>query len=376
MLKIQQHRVLYRQPRFHAAFPSVLRFSDDRLLLAFRRARDGMWLIPEDKREGLDPLDRVDHIDSRSHVALCELDPTAESPVTDLTLLPMDPEAGDQDASLLLLPDDQVLLSSFSWYPLPADAAQFVPGRRPAADDYCGTRFLFWGSHCSLRQRQADHWVYHHRYLLPDGGYGHSLSPDGSKLLVGANRGSAVSVDGEILLAVYGGVAEGVGLFASGDLGQSWRLRGIVARDPQHRIAYQEPALCADGQGGLIAFMRTAGAEGRLAIGRSVDGVHWSEPQLHDLIGHPFHPLLLKDGRCLLSYGYRASPFGIRARLMDRPTDNPDDYPEIILRDDGSCPDLGYPCAVELADGRVLVCYYLTDAEGIRHIAGTWLELD
>jgi hypothetical protein len=121
--------------------------------------------------------------------------------------------------------------------------------------------------------------------------------------------------------------------------------------------------------------MRTAGAGGRLARARSTDGRDWSPAQLHQLIGHPFHPLPLADGRLLLSYGYRAEPFGIRLRLLDRPGDNPDDYPEIIVRDDGLCADLGYPWAVQLADGRVLLCYYLTDAEGIRHIAGTWLEL-
>ena len=49
MVKVLGHRTLYRDPRFHAAFPSVIRFDDGRLLLAFRRAavarstRSGAW---------------------------------------------------------------------------------------------------------------------------------------------------------------------------------------------------------------------------------------------------------------------------------------------------------------------------------------------
>lgn len=49
MLKVLNHRVLYREKRFYAAFPSIVRFSDNNLLLAFRRARDGLWLLSEEK---------------------------------------------------------------------------------------------------------------------------------------------------------------------------------------------------------------------------------------------------------------------------------------------------------------------------------------
>jgi hypothetical protein len=48
--------------------------------------------------------------------------------------------------------------------------------------------------------------------------------------------------------------------------------------------------------------------------------------------------------------------------------------PEIILRDDGLGTDLGYPWATRLPDGRVLVTYYISGADGVRHIAGTILE--
>ncbi|MGB9718603.1 MAG: hypothetical protein ACPL4E_09215 [Thermoproteota archaeon] len=51
---------------------------------------------------------------------------------------------------------------------------------------------------------------------------------------------------------------------------------------------------------------------------------------------------------------------------------------EIVLRDDGGSPDLGYPRTVLLPDGRVLAVYYFNKAGdtvdcegGVRHIAAT-----
>ena len=96
---------------------------------------------------------------------------------------------------------------------------------------------------------------------------------------------------------------------------------------------------------------------------------------MHALVGHPFHPLALRDGRVLLTYGYREPPYGIRARLLSGPLADPDTADEVVIRADGPCPDIGYPWAVELDDGRVLVCYYWTDGDGIRHIVGSWLRV-
>lgn len=375
-MKILQHKVLYRATRFHAAFPSIARFSDDNLLLAFRRARNGLWLVPDDRKHEMDPVHRMDHIDSRSHIALMELDPTGETPIGDLDMLPFDPEAGDQDPSILLLDDDRVFLASMSWYPLPSDVTEMLLAKKPPDERHPGCRYLFWGGHTGLREREPGKWLAHHRYLQPDGEFGGPLREGSLKILVGPIRGQALRRNDEILLPVYSGLEAGCALFVSTDQGESWRHRGRIAVDPNQEITYQEPALCEDGRGGLVCFMRTHGADGRLATTRSTDGVHWKPPVLHDLIGHPFHPLALPDGRVLLSYGYRDEPFGIRVRMLDNALMNPDDAEEIIIRDDGLCSDVGYPWAVQLRDGRVLLVYYWTDGEGTRQIIGTWLGLD
>jgi hypothetical protein len=258
---------------------------------------------------------------------------------------------------------------------LPSDPGGLPEGRGAPGDSKPGCRFLFWGSHTGLRERTPARWLRHHQYLAPDGGFGRVLSPCGGKAAVSPVRGQPLLHGDDILLPLYGTAAQGCALFASGDQGETWRFRSVIARDDQAKVAYQEPALCPDGQGGMICFMRTAGAGGRLATSRSADGVHWSQPKLHQLVGEPFHPLPLADGRLLLSYGYRVEPYGIRARLLARPIDDPDKADEIIVRDDGPCADIGYPWAVQLADGRVLLSYYWTDAEGVRLIAGSWLAM-
>ena len=51
------------------------------------------------------------------------------------------------------------------------------------------------------------------------------------------------------------------------------------------------------------------------------------------------------------------------------------DSEEIILRDDGGSGDLGYPWAAMISKTRALVVYYFNKADGIRHIAGTLLEV-
>lgn len=86
--------------------------------------------------------------------------------------------------------------------------------------------------------------------------------------------------------------------------------------------------------------------------------------------GNPPSMIRLKDGRVCLTYGYRATPFGIRARLS---ADGGHTWAkEIVLRDDGGGRDLGYPRTVQRSDGKIVTVYYFQDKpKGDRYIAGT-----
>ncbi|MDA0709992.1 MAG: sialidase family protein [bacterium] len=86
--------------------------------------------------------------------------------------------------------------------------------------------------------------------------------------------------------------------------------------------------------------------------------------------GNPPTLTRLADGRTVLVYGYRAAPFGIRAKIS--PDDGASWGAEIVLRDDGGNPDIGYPRTVCRADGAVVIAYYYNDsAEGDRYIGAT-----
>ena len=86
--------------------------------------------------------------------------------------------------------------------------------------------------------------------------------------------------------------------------------------------------------------------------------------------GNPPTLTLLKDGRIVLTYGYRAAPYGIRARISDTTGTNWSE--EIVLRDDGGNADIGYPRTVLRPDGSLVTAYYYNDTpEGERYIGAT-----
>ena len=361
---IAGHRVLYRDRRFYAAFPAVTRLADGSLLVAFRRARDPRCLL-----SGRD--ERVDHLDPRSHLLTLRLDAALET-IGAVRPVSLDPQAADQDASLLTLANGDILLASFAYYPCPPQIGRQAKAT-PEAAHSGGSLFLFWGGNVRLSRDGGQNWSAP-RYLpaLPDQP---DIVPGRRAHLGGAPRGRLVETPaGEILMATYSGPVSH--LLASDDGGRRWTVRGEIARDPAGKIAFEEPALYRSPAGRLIAFHRTAHAGDRLATATSRDdGGHWSAWRLHDVIGHPFDVLTLADGRLLLTYGYRHPPYGLRARLLDAEAETLEEAPEIIIRDDGPSADLGYPWACQMADGRVVVVYYFSAPDGVRQIEASLIDL-
>lgn len=86
--------------------------------------------------------------------------------------------------------------------------------------------------------------------------------------------------------------------------------------------------------------------------------------------GNPPALIRLQDGRLCLTYGYRAAPFAIYARLSDN---NGKSWSEVIpLREGGACSDLGYPRTLQRQDGTLVTTYYFNDrVDTERYIAAT-----
>jgi len=380
MLRILGHQTLYRDPRFYAAFPALCTLPDGQVLVLFRRARDLRWFARTLGATAAAELGQVDHVDSRSHLALLRLTPDVAPATAEPVCLPADPEAGDQDANLLALPDGTLVVGSFHWYPVSTAAARTLQAAGATligSAETTGSRFLFWGASCRRSPDGGRNWSA--PTFLPPVPGAPDIIPGVRACLGGALRGrGAVLPDGTLLQATYahgpGGMASH--LFRSADAGTSWTYAGRIAHDPEGRVGFVEPALLRTGAGRLIGFHRTFGLGDRLVVSVSEDeGASWTPWVVRDVVGHPFDALLLADGRALVVYGYRHPPYGIRARLFDPDRERIDEVPELILRDDGPGPDLGYPWATELADGTVLVAYYMADSDGIRHITATRVEV-
>lgn len=153
-----------------------------------------------------------------------------------------------------------------------------------------------------------------------------------------------------------------IGVCESLDDGLTWRwLAEIPSRKDDDVIrGYHELHAVEAADGTLIAQIRNQGKNlnsGETLQSESRDGGKtWSEPHPIGVWGLPSHLLKLRDGRLLMTYGYRRAPFGNQARLS---TDNGQTWSEpMTISNDGKGGDLGYPSTVELADGSLLTVWY------------------
>jgi len=163
-------------------------------------------------------------------------------------------------------------------------------------------------------------------------------------------------------------------ILRSEDHGKTWTF-DTLAVDPEGKVRLNETALAENDRGEVIAMIRSEPpAGGHLYQSITTDeGRTWSPPKRTDVWGYPAHLLRLHDGRMLCCYGYRRDAMGIRAVLSSDGGHTWDTEHTIVLRADGwgNGGDLGYPISVETAPGEVFTIYYITNEDGITHVAGT-----
>ncbi|MFC2133976.1 sialidase family protein [Bacteroidota bacterium] len=96
-------------------------------------------------------------------------------------------------------------------------------------------------------------------------------------------------------------------------------------------------------------------------------GVSWqflsrvADTDMGKFNGNPPCLVKLKDGRLCVTYGYRAQPYGIRAKLSS--DDGKTWGDEIHLRNGAREFDLGYSRSVQRADGKIVTTYYFNNQE-------------
>lgn len=158
------------------------------------------------------------------------------------------------------------------------------------------------------------------------------------------------------------------------DGGKSFALVGNVCPEPEGDDYAIMPSSLRLGPRTLLCTIRHRKF---IAAWRSEDnGLSWrqlSQPVDDTGGGNPPALIRLRDGRLVLTYGFRNKPYSIRARIS---RDEGRTWgPDVMLRDDGGAWDLGYTRTVQRKDGKlVTVYYYNTNAGAERFIGATIWE--
>lgn len=178
---------------------------------------------------------------------------------------------------------------------------------------------------------------------------------------VNSPHGPVVTRAGRLL---YAGKAiwkdDKVGICESKDDGLTWDwIAEFTARPGDSVQKYHELHLVEASDGTLVCHIRNENerSDGETLQSESTDGGHtWSVPHSIGVWGIPSHLLALRDGRLLMSYGYRRPPYGNQARVS---SDSGKTWSEpITLSADGVSGDLGYPSTVECENGTLVTVWY------------------
>ena len=371
-MKIIESKTIYRDGEY-VAFPNLARLKNGQVICAFRHA-----------------LDRQKEYGRATHVDPSAKDVFIVSPDGGDTFDPhlhviLDDEMSEQDPCVNVLSDGRIIVTYFRW--------ALVPIGQGAAT---------WGKDVFEKYGRSLHGKYD---CYPDGA-SYSISDDNGQTWrhmpplhmlgvpsAGGVRGNIVELpDGALLMPFYGSLQLGElsrsGLIRSDDRGETWYYYSLMALDNACQKNYLEANIYRTESGRLVGLYRTQtdytlpGVKFddtylNLHISVSEDDGKTFGPveEIKGLWGSsPFHALRLKSGKVLLTYGYRRSPYGIRARLCNAELTDIAEAEEIILRDDGVDGDLGYPNAIQLDNGDILVCYYINNPDGIRTIDVTRLQ--
>ena len=359
-LKKIEDIVIYKDARFYSSFPSIVRRPDGELIVAFRRA-------PDRRNWG---GTGYTHTDPNSYLVLVRSRDQGNSWTSSPELIYANPFGGSQDPCMVQLRDNSILCASYGWAWLPAAVSAHLTNVFRLND------FVALGG-WMLRSRDGAHsWE---QPITPPSLSGERFRDPSGKPVPAGNRGAMCEgKNGRLFWAVptiTGLPAKTeTRLLISADKGATWKESCVIATDP--KITFNETSLYETPRGDLVAFTRTENFNDHTVLARSRDAGKSFEPwQDAGFQGHPHHVIRLPDQRVLLVYGYRHPPFGIRARILDSECTDFASAREFVLREDGAGGDLGYPWVTMVSGNRALVVYYFQLADGIRHIAGTFVEM-
>ena len=158
------------------------------------------------------------------------------------------------------------------------------------------------------------------------------------------------------------------------DGGRSFSFVSWIGPEPPEGFVIMPSTVKLEDGSLVTATRRQVPACNGIDIYRSADaGLTWTfvTTAVNDTgRGNPPSLVKLRDGRLAVTYGYRAEPYGIRARISRDGGKTWD--AERMLRADAADWDLGYPRSVQRPDGKIVTVYYYNDPSAVeRYIAAT-----
>lgn len=335
---IDDVRVISWKPPLYHGWPTLARRKNGELLLAFSGGRES-HVCPFGRLELMRSKDNGKSWGWPQVIHDCPID--------------------DRDAGVLETPRGSILLTNFTslHYAKDFESAEKIPPGQPGAWETL--KLTEWrAAHYRLsadeRQQELGTWM----WRSTDGGVNWSAR---YRVPCHSPHGPVSLLNGNLL---YCGISlwtdRVVGAWESVDDGITWNLIGQFPTRPGDTSEnYHELHAVQASNGTLIAHIRNHNREnsGETLQSESTDGGRtWSVPRAIGVWGLPSHLLRLRDGRLMMSYGYRRSPFGNQMRVS---SNHGASWSEpFTITADGLGSDLGYPSTVECDDGSFVTVWY------------------
>ncbi len=331
--RILETKVISVDPTIYHGWPTLTQRNSGELLLVWSGGREAHVC----------PFGRVDLMSSNDE---------GQSWTWPRTLL--DGPSDDRDAGIVETAKGAILVTTFT-----SDAWESVYAKA-SAESWSDERLARWNAAAARltpEQRQAELGTWMIRST--DGG----ISWSGRyEVPVNSPHGPVRLSDGRLLYAgkqLWLDVPK-VGVSISSDDGVSWGpVIEFPPREGDKFDDYHELHAVEASDGRIIVQLRNHNPQNNretLQTHSDDGGQTWTVPYSIGVWGLPSHLFRLRDDRLLMTYGHRRNPLGNQARVSD---DGGRRWSEpIIISDDGTSGDLGYPSTVELSDGALLSVWY------------------